>query len=244
MSGVTPVQSAAAYYGSAGSGGNLPCSYGSPNTANNIGVAWLTADTGSGPSGISDTQGNTWFYFQGTFTNGGYTTFWVCPNLKAGANTVTVGGVVAGTAPSTAPVLVLLELAPPASGLVGIQAIKGPLGINNGGIYGDGPPLTFEALFSSTQSPYYSTLLAFIKTAQGGDGVGAKSWSITTPGGSLASGVIITYTDTGLGITGAVAYCTVENSAENQITFSYSPSTPALPGDGTILIGLLFNSSS
>jgi len=244
MSGVTPVQSAAAYYGSAGSGGNLPCSYGSPNTANNIGVAWVTADKGAGPSGLSDTQGNTWFYFQGTFTNGGYTTFWVCPNLKAGANTVTVSGVVGGTAPSTAPVLVLLELAPPASGLVGIQAIKGPLGINNGGIYGDGPPLTFEALFSSTQSPYYSTLLAFIKTAQGGDGVGAKSWSITTPGGSLASGVIITYTDTGLGITGAVAYCTVENSAENQVTFSYSPSTPALPGDGAILIGLLFNSSS
>ena len=239
MAGVTPVQDAVAYYGSSGSGGSLPCTYTSPNVSGNIGIAWLTADKGAGPSGISDTQGNSWLPFQGTFTEEGYSTLWVCPTLKPGANTVTVTGLVAGTSPSIAPVLTLLELAPPASGWVGIQGIKGPLEINL-----SGPPLTFEALFSSTQTPYTATLLAFIKTTTAGDAVGAKSWSIATPGGSLASGVIVTYTDTGLSITGAAAYCTVGNSAENEITFSYSPSSPALPSGATFLIGILFNSSS
>ena len=245
MPGITFVQANVAYYGVAGSGGALPCAYGSPNVAGNIGIAWVTADAGAGPASCTDTKGNTWYGLRGYFTNSGFSTGFVCPNLKAGANTVTVGGLVAGTGGSQAPVLTVLEYAPPGSGQVGIQALQGGLGVNGvqGWIYG--PVLTFETLFAASSGPYYSTLIVFLSTTEADVSATARTWSIgSVPAGAGVSAVRIQYEDSGTLETGAVADCTVENLPENFITFAFTPTTPALNGESVALIGLLFNTTA
>ena len=227
-----------AYYGISGSGGSLPCAYDSANVAGNIGMAWLTANEGAGPSGLTDTYSNVWYPFAGYFTNFGYSTIWVCPSLIGGANTVTVRGVIGGPSPSNAPVLSVMEYQPPSSGSVGFQALRGALGVN--GIEGWDvypPVLELDSVFSSSAVPYYSTLVAFLATTPSDSTNTVRTWSST-------ANLRFQYTDAGSKQTGAVADATSYNTPANSVVFSYSPTTPPLVGGYVSIVGILMNTTA
>jgi hypothetical protein len=63
--------------------------YGSPNVAGNLLIAMIHVDVGFGtPTGVTDTQGNTWF--QVGISDVSISTIFYCPSARAGANTVNV----------------------------------------------------------------------------------------------------------------------------------------------------------
>lgn len=242
------VQSNVAYYGVAGSGGNLPCDFDEPNTQGNIGIGWVTADKGFGPSGIADENTNTWKSLQGYFTNVGYSTLFVCPSLKPGANVATVSGLVGGTPPSQAPVLTLLEYSPAtllnaAAGIVltGIQALQAALNGNGELGFVFGPVLTMQGYFGASGATWYSTLLLFINTTSADATATARTWSVgAVPGYALDSGVRAHYEDTGTLETGAVLDCTIGSpDFSNSIKAAYAPGSPGLGNSSTVAIGLL-----
>jgi hypothetical protein len=256
MPGLTWVQSNVAYYGVSGSGGNLPCAFGSANAERNIGIAWITADSGAGPATCTDTNGNVWYEFPGYFTNSGFSTLYVCPYLKAGPNTVTIGGLVPPSAPGAqSPVLTILEYAVQGCAPcgVGFQALQAALACNGVlGTWYQGSVLTMESLYSASGGVWYHTLLAFINTTPA-DGSGiARTWQVNYfPAyyvGPVPS-VREHYEDTGTLETGAVADSTVPYPyAKNFITFVPTPAPPPpapWPGPNTQLftavIGLLIS---
>src|ERR1700690_16296 len=129
MSGLTYVQSNVAYYGIAGSGGNLPCTFGAPNTQNSIGIVWISNDDSTPASGVTDSNGNFWYRMPGYYSNFGNSEVWVCPILASGPlNTVTVSGLSLAS-PGISPEVVILEYAPagcfPCN--IGIQCFKASL---------------------------------------------------------------------------------------------------------------------
>jgi hypothetical protein len=241
--------SGVAYYGVAGSGGSLPCAFTHPNSDSNIGIAWITADEGYGPAGCTDSNGNIWRGFPGYFTNFGFSTLYVCTNLKAGANTVTVDGLVSPSRMgSQAPVLTVLEYAT-GGGVAGIQALQAALAVN--GILGSwyqGSVLTLDALYSRSSGSWNTTLIAFINTTLSDTSGVSRTWSIgSVPAYATGSGVRSQYEDTGTLETGAVADCTIPSPNERVfITFTPTPTPPPpspWPGPNTQLytavIGLL-----
>ena len=255
MPGVTFVQANVAYYAVAGAALALPCAFPSNNTARNIGIAWITADTGSGPSGCTDTNGNVWYGLPGYFSNFGYSTLFVCPSLKPGPNTVTVTGLVAPIGGSQAPVLTILEYAPagcfPCN--IGFQVLQAALACNGvEGTFYQGSALTMESMYNASGGVWYSTLLAFINTTSSDSSGIARTWSVALYPSyyvGVLPAVRIQYEDTGTLETGAVTDCTVGYPhALNFIEFQASPTpTPPAPYPGpnnqlyTAVIGLLIS---
>jgi len=243
---ISYVQSNTSFYAASGSGGDLPCAYDISNTIGNIGIAWLTADKGAGPSGCTDSQGNTWRSFGGYFTNSGYATLFVCTKLKGGTNTVTVHGVVASTSPSIGPELTVLELAPPCGGIAGIQALRGGLALNGvlGG-FGGISPLTFQGFLGNSAGQYFNNLLVFLNMPSYAPNGTLYSWAIV--GSEGTSALLTSWEDTGTLQVGVVGLSITENDPYNYITFGYSPSSPAPStsgGSATIMLGLLINTLS
>lgn len=63
--------------------------YTSNNAAGNFGIAWCFCAVGTLPGSITDTQGNTWCLGNQNQQTDNSLNCYICPNLKAGANTVT-----------------------------------------------------------------------------------------------------------------------------------------------------------
>ena len=250
MPGLTWVQSNVAYYGVSGSGGNLPCAFASNNTQGNIGIAWISQDSSTPSSGVTDTNGNVWYQFPGYYSNFGNSEVWVCPILKPGPNTVTASGLSLAF-PGISPELVLLEYAPVgcAPCNVGIQCFVATHGPNGYFAYGmSSPALTIESRYNASGGAYYQTLVAFIKAQKWATTATARTWSVglypTYYVGNVPA-VRQTYLDPTTLETGAVADCTVPYPhADNFITFSYSPGSPAVNSEETVLIGLLISTLS
>ena len=260
MPGVTYVQSVVAYVAGTGSL-TLSCTFGLPNTERNIGIAWITADEGAGPSGCTDTNGNVWYDLPGYFTNFGYSKLYVCPSLKAGSNTVTITGLVPTAIPgSQAPVLTILEYKTQgcAPCQVGFQILQAALACN--GIFGTfywGSVLTMESRYNASGGTWYSTLLAFINTTSADTSGIARVWSVPNfpPGSGFPTYYVgpvpdirETYEDTGTLETGAVADSTIGYpNDKNYITFLPTPAPlpPVYPGSNsqlyTVVIGLLIS---
>jgi hypothetical protein len=253
MPGLIPVQANVAYYGVAGAANALACAFTNPNVSKNIGIAWITSDTGAGPSGCTDTLGNIWYALPGYFSNGGYSTLFVCPSLNPGVNTVTVAGLVPPISPRQSPVLTIMEYQPqgcyPCN--IGFQVLQAALACNGINLsWYDGPVLTMQSMYSASGGVWYSTLIAFINTTSADASGIARTWSLAGfPGyyAGILPGVRVQYEDTGSLETGAVADCTIPYPyALNYIEFEASPTpapTPIYPSPNasiaTAMIGLL-----
>jgi hypothetical protein len=84
----TFVQEASFYNSTSSAVINL--AYANPNAAGALGVAWLFTGSGTPPSSISDSNGNTWCPIPAeVITNLNGMNGFVCAHLAAGANTVT-----------------------------------------------------------------------------------------------------------------------------------------------------------
>ena len=85
---VTFVQEASFYNSTSSAVINL--AYANPNAAGALGVAWLFTGSGTPPSSISDSNGNTWCPIPAeVITNLNGMAGFVCAHMAAGANTVT-----------------------------------------------------------------------------------------------------------------------------------------------------------
>ena len=237
MPGITYVQSNVAYYGVAGSGGNLPCAFLSANIKGNIGIAWIVTDDSTTTSGITDSNGNTWYQLPGLYTNLGNSEFWVCPSLNHGANTVTAAGLTGYTTGS--PDLIVAEYLPPPCplGSVGIQAfIPDP-----GGDYYY-PQLYATSQYQVSQGAWYHTLIAGIKCGTSGSSGTSRTWAMIPDPSQIAYGLRIQYNEPTGTSTGALADCTVPYpTTDNSINFTYTPSTPAVNAGETKIVMLLIS---
>lgn len=79
--------------------------YGSDNTAGNMGTCWCFCNAGDLPGSISDSNGNTWCFINAYQSNVGALCVFRCPKLAAGPNTVSA---TFGTLPSV-PVSIHVE---------------------------------------------------------------------------------------------------------------------------------------
>lgn len=241
------LDSFAAYYGVDGAADALPVDIVVPAVAlgSVLGIVWVTADTGAGPSLPTDPY-NTWVQMPGGyFTNSGYSTLFVCPNMTPGAYTVTVNGLVPGTPPSNAPVATVLLYSLPIGS--GVQALQAALACN--GVLTSwylGPTLTLQAKYSASYGGWHSLLIACINTTPEDSSGIARTWSIeSVPVGAVAS-VRLQYEDTGTLETGAVADSLVDSDVDNFIAFLPTP-TPApqppypapIVSIATAMVGLL-----
>lgn len=241
MPGLGFVQANVAYYSVAGSGGNLPCAFTSHNIQGNIGIAWVANDDSSTPSGVTDTQGNTWYQMPGFSSNVGCSNIWVCPSLKAGANTVTAAGLTPYTTGS--PNFIILEYEPPPcpQGTTGIQCMQ-PAIQGDTPFSGSSPQLFAGAIFKPSGGTWFSTLIAFIKCGPNSSSSTSRTWSITVPAYAISSGVRLQYAEPTGTATGAVADCVVPYpNVVNSILFGYSPGSPVVNNGETKLIYLLVN---
>ena len=252
MPGVVPYQANAASAGTGGFPGsvNLSCAYTNPNIAGNIGIAWVTTDDSSAPAGLTDTNGNLWYPYPGFNTNLGTQSLFVCPVLKAGANTVT-------TSPLTisitgGPNLVVIELTPPPCppGAVSFHAFNPPAGPDTG--VGEGEVLlNYSSSFAVSRGAYYHTLIAFLYDGHSSGETTLRTWTIGAdlidfpPPHDIAGGLIQQFAEPAGYHSGAVGYSTVPYPyVRNSVTFQPSPSTPPVPMFATSITALLITTPS
>jgi hypothetical protein len=239
MPGATYVQSNIAQYATAGSGGSLPCAYLDPNASGNIGLAYLTGTEGETAATVTDSNGNTWYELPGTYLPTGYETWWVCPVLKAGANTVTAGTGLTESAAGN-PTLVVIEFQPPPCpvGSCGIQTFQPAL---SGNPFGSNPVFGDVSEYSASQGAFYHTLIDALYDTEG-NGATPRTWAITVPAGALASGIVQQWSDPSGNGNGAIAYATVPYPAlQNFVTFTPTPGTPAVDSRDLHLAAVLIS---
>jgi hypothetical protein len=227
MPGATYYQSTVAYYGVAGSGGNLPVTWTHANIAADIGLACFISTNGTGPSGVpTDGNSNLW-YPEPAFSSGVFIQWFVCPVLKQSSSpvTVTIPGCTADA--YGGPILVLLEYSPPLCpiGAVAIHAFQ-PEG--DAGTF-CGPQLSAYENWNANMGAFYSTLIAVMYDQEGPGGT-ARTWSLaSTPATAIASGVRQTFIEPSSQSNGCVADCVVPYYASlNDFTFAYAPSSPVI----------------
>jgi hypothetical protein len=244
--GVIPVlgQTTSGNYGTVGSGSSLPVSYPGANLEGNIGLAWIVGKgSGTGITGLTSSNGNTWLPLPGISQGGGtglYSQFWICARLKAGAETVTATGVT-GSA-NGGPTLVLSEWQPPPCppGSVGIQAFQG-----DGGIFAFDPALVFTSEWNENQGPFYHTLVVGLYNLSNGFSATVRTWTATPSTAALngtPSDLIQGGEPTGdntFDLSWSLVPYTI---SQNLVTYTYAPSTPVVQPHENTLIGVLFSS--
>jgi hypothetical protein len=236
---MTFYQSKVAYYGVAGSGGNLPAVFTSANGAGNIGLAWIVTDDATTTSGITDSQSNTWKRCPGYYSNTGNSEFWICTSLKAGSNTVTAAGLTSyGTG---SPVLTIQEMIPPPCpiGSVGLYSfIPDPGGDNFA------PQQIETSQYSVNQGPWWACLIAAIKCGPNNSSATARTWSVTVPMVAVYTH-LTPYAEPSGTATGCLAMTVIPYpTTGNSIGFSYSPGAPVVNNGETKIIGMLISTVS
>jgi hypothetical protein len=231
MPGVSCFQSNVAYYSVAGSGGDLPCAYIQPNGGGTIGLAWVTTADATTPSSVDDSNDNEWFLLQTYPSSLGTQTWWVCPVLNSGVNTVTAHGL---TGNNGGPNFVLLEYSPPCGG-VSIMAF-GAAALSS---------LVETAIYNASNGMWYYTLIAGLWYASNATESVIRTWDILVQGNALNYGVRQTLTMPGTNFTGLVADCTMPYPYPlNTISFNYTPFTPALGSDWVFPTGILLSTQA
>jgi len=233
MPGITIVQSAVGTYGALGSLDALPVAFTSDNSIGNILLAWVSSAEGGGLTGaITDSNGNTWELLPGVNLEDEFTEFYICTNCNAGANTVTAGGCIPSS--TGGPNLVIVEIAPPPCpiGSTGIQAFCGDY--RNQFVTAT---LSLTARYSANQGPWYHSLIVALYNNTNSESNTARTWV----GGAL----IAQFPEFSGKNSGAIGYQTVAYpNSGSTVTFTPTPSTPALNPDENILIGVLFSTQA
>ncbi len=238
MPGVTVVQSNFASAGTSGFPGsiNLPCSYTSPNGLGNIGLCVVFADDANIPASLTDTNFNKWYLEPPYTSNIGNISFWVCPSLKAGANTVTANAMTISA--TGGPTLGVIEILPPPCPLGGVSINAFNPHSNNYNWVTQG--LIVNSEFNANIGVWYHTLFAAIFSA--GD-VALRTFSITPDPNAINASVIFEFDEPVGTNSGAVAFCTVPYPfSDNSIQFLPSPTTPIPVGFN--LVWLLMGTQS
>jgi hypothetical protein len=236
MPGILYIQSNSASAGSGSGAVNLPCAYTGPNSQGNLLLAWVVTDDATVPSSLTDTLGNTWSILPPYLSNLGTESWWVCPNCKVGANTVTANGLT--YAATGGPNIAILEYQPPPCpvGTVGIQAFQ-PTDAPNA----VAPMLGMTSVYGVSQGQFYHTLIVGLFDGIPATDGTARTWSATLDPNAIAGGLRVQFAEpSGATRTGAVADSTVPYPyATNSLSFTYSPSSPAVGNDDTLPSGLL-----
>jgi hypothetical protein len=240
MSGVAIVQSSSTNYVTSGLIDVITWPFTLPNTAGNIGLAWITSDDAGGLSvsnPVTDSQGNIWEEFPGIQLNTQFSLIYICPTLKTGVNVVKVSGCIpSGTG---APNLVLMEIQPPPCP-IGSTAIHGFVGtVDNTQV---SPQLNLFTNYNLNQGPFYHSLFVALYNNSDGFTATTRTWSAALDSEAIAGNLITQFVQATGHNTGAISFCVVPYPfSGNNSGFNYSPSTPLLNPAENLVIGVLIS---
>jgi hypothetical protein len=241
MPGVTVVQYAYGTYGALGALDKLPVPFASNNGIGNIGLAWVSSNEAGGIiGGITDSNSNTWEPFPGINLEDEFSQFWICSNLKFGANTVTANGCIPSS--TGAPNLVILEIQPPPCP-IGSTAIQGFEGDHSNDYLA--PQLEIETNYSRSQGPFFHSLVVAIYNNTNSASNTARTWSMTAYVEAIAGGIVVQFQEHSGNNTCAIGIATVPYPySQNSITYEYAPTTPTMQNQENLIIGALFGTQA
>jgi hypothetical protein len=238
MPGISIVQANYGTYGALGALDKLPVPFTSGNSLNNILLAWVTGEEGSGiTGGITDSNLNQYYLLPGINLEDEFAQFYVCPSCRAGANTVTANG----CEPSSygGPNLVIVEILPPPCpiGSTGIQEFQGEYGANQ-----VSPSLGMTTRYNRSQGEWWHTLICALFNNTNNDSDTARTWTFNPDISAIAGAMILEFPEFSGKNSGAIGFSTVAYPNDlNTPSFSYSPSTPPIDTDENLVIGVLFS---
>lgn len=223
---------------------NLPCTFPSPNNSGNVLIAFVSAQLGTRPSSVTDSNGNNWFEVAQPVNVGDNLSMWAAMNINPGANTVTANGM--SVTVTGGPNIVIGEFGfPPCVPCgVGIQGFNGPR--SNSG-FAPSAFTKFSTMYNVSQGPFFHTIIFGLYDNADGATATQRTWSYsqTLPGSLQDGGLIDQTAEDGGTNTSVCAYSTIGYPYKyNELQLAWTPTSPALRSDETSPFGMLITTTA